>query len=166
MFSLHQRGGAAAEEDGVQHAAWVSAPNAVDLEPRTLAASVDWSTLGGDMAVEVAVGALRLAEGPVQIQAEPGVAPVLHHGNRAATSLAKGVGPVGQAVLFPAIHLAESLGVWPSGMKIGSKPWPWSPRPGQTRRPVGFPSKTRSCPSGLRPGPEYSRTEHGEVRAP
>ena len=44
---------------------------------------------GGDVAIEVAVGAFRLAEGPVYIQAEASVAPVVHQGKQALTSLAK-----------------------------------------------------------------------------
>ncbi len=90
---FHQGGRAAAEEDGVQDAALGQGTDAVDfgferLQPPGL---VD---TGGDVAVEVAVGAFRLAEGPVEIEAEAGVAPIfvglgVHQGNRAATSLWK-----------------------------------------------------------------------------
>jgi hypothetical protein len=85
---LHQGRGAAAEEDGVEDAALGQGADAVDFEFEG-AEPLSLVDAGGDVAVEVAVGAFRLAEGPVEVEAEAGVAPVVHQGNRAATSFWK-----------------------------------------------------------------------------
>ena len=77
QFRVHQAGGAAAEKHGLQDAALGICTNPVNFgKVGCLPARL--VNLCRDMAVEIAIGALRLAKRPMQIQAKAAVAPVFH----------------------------------------------------------------------------------------
>lgn len=135
--------------DAVQDAALGQGADAVDLglergQPAPLVHP------RRDMAVEVAVGAFRLAERPVQIEARSrrGANPRRSgppSGEQRRDQPGKGVGAVGER-FFSTRSISPKVWAWPSGRKIGSKPWP--PPCNRADQAAELPSKTRSWPSG------------------
>jgi hypothetical protein len=86
---VHQARRAAAEKDGVEHAVAGEPAEAIDLGEigRAPAVLVDPAR---NVAVKVAIGALRRAEGPVQVEPEAARPPVLDQGRGGGLSQGSG----------------------------------------------------------------------------
>ena len=176
----HQARRAAAEEHRVDPPPGHLAPPRPRISATSAARQRSWSTAAAHMAVEIAIGALRRAERPVDVDAETAGAPVLDRDAAPSAkagrprNCAKACGAVADPVLLGGGPSRRASARVPAGLehrvvavalrrrasarRSGPRPRPRTPRPARPARPA--PACSETAPSAARaPRPRSSSSQ-------